>query len=224
MRLKTESYRSHAFRPLSLYREELEEVLEFVKNTCATVEVSDEKRVYDSLEEMEGRVGKKLRYLSITGRKPSVYVELGAPKSQYGWRHDHNRIFVWEPETTETLFFKARDLLRSRQRILSYIVNWPVFAFVSTSLIYVGAYGLGDTRFFPAHRIVEKAVLIFSCASLLLLMYLWRGRSYLSLEYRSKRQSFLERNGDKIWMLIIGAIIGIAGTIAARVLAGLVGK
>ena len=111
MRLKTESSHYHSFRPLKLYREELEEVFELVKNTCTSVEVSDEKRVYDSLEELGDRVGKKLRDLQIRGHDPYITVQLGAETLKWGLRKDYNRIFTTDGEKAETLFFKVRDLL-----------------------------------------------------------------------------------------------------------------
>ncbi|MGO9275807.1 MAG: hypothetical protein ACLQOO_37125 [Terriglobia bacterium] len=40
---------SHTFRPLRLYREDLDRVLEILSGRCNEINISDESHVYDSL-------------------------------------------------------------------------------------------------------------------------------------------------------------------------------
>ena len=68
---------SHTFRPLRLYREDLDRVLEILSGRCNEINISDESHVYDSLEEMKSSQGPKVPLLKIDARNPHVSLSLG---------------------------------------------------------------------------------------------------------------------------------------------------
>jgi hypothetical protein len=196
--------RFQSFGPLKLYREEIDELVTLFKNSCERVDLADEKYEYDSLEEMENRLGKNTHYLSISGYKPYASVEVGAKEIVKWGRKDQNFIFAGEDDKAQVLFLKAQDILRDHKRwILSRIFNWPMFLLVSAVDYALGLLPLLHVHLFP--RIGSSVVILFLAYFVFWIYFQARGKSYLSLESRNKQQSFLARNRDAILLLLLGA-------------------
>ena len=209
VKAKKPGYRSQLFGPLKLYREEIEELVTLFTNSCERgVELADEKYVFDSLEEMENRLGKNISYLSISGRDPYTTVEVGAKKIGKWGRKDQNYIYAGEEDKAQVLFLKTRDILQDHKRwILSRIFSWPIVILVSAVDYAFALPPLLHVHLFPsigATLRISVAVL-FMAYFAFLTYFLAYGKSYLSLESRNKRQSFLVRNRDAILLLLLGA-------------------
>ena len=116
MKAKTES-RSHSFGQVNLHREEIEEILAVFTKACGMVELSDEKHVYDSLDEMEHRLGKTITQLEIHGYTPYLSLSLGQERIWKWFHHDENRLYAdgSPPRGPETAFFKVREIVSQHQ-------------------------------------------------------------------------------------------------------------
>jgi hypothetical protein len=206
---KKTGYRTQLFGPLKLYREEIEELVTLFKNSCERVELADEKYVYDSLEEMGNRLGKNIVSLAISGVRPYASVEVGAKKVIKWGRRDQNYIYADEEDKAQILFLKARDILLDHKRwILPRIFNWPIWYLVTVINYAFALPPLFHRHLFPSPGVILRgsvfgSVLTYYC--FFGYFQFFRGMSYLSLESRTKQQSFLARNRDAILLLLLGA-------------------
>jgi hypothetical protein len=210
---------SRSFAPVKLNREEIEEILTLFTNACRTVELSDEKHVYDSLDEMDNRLGKTLSHLVVTGDTPYMVLTLGTEKLM-GWvRQDENRLYAEQNVNAEAPFLRVRDMVLQRQRkflrfVFSYLFFFCLIAGDSVfSWLKHSYFHLSPTTNEIAGRI---DTILFTGYVLTWAYFYSRGMSRLSLAPRSRRQSFWERNNDNLAMILIGAVIGIFGTLVGE--------
>jgi hypothetical protein len=121
---QTSYYQS--FRPLKLHREDVDEVLSMLTQAGCKITLSDDAKVYDSLDEMRSYAGTKVKALHIKGSQPSASLSFGGHRLNWLYWADENNAYVENsrPEN-EWLFLKIRDFLRARQRILPKLINVP---------------------------------------------------------------------------------------------------
>jgi hypothetical protein len=203
---------------LKLYREDLDKFLSLFRDQCQQVTFGDEEHLYESLDEMEGRTSASLRCFVIQGLIPHVEVVI---RGSYTVRLAVQRstLFVVERNPqTDLLFLSVKDFLHSRQWfwgivlrkvILTIgIIATTVCVFSSKSLL-----GMNSGR----NDLVYTLAFLFSFGVLIIGVLIGTKQvSHIRLHLRSKSQSFWERNGNSIAMMIIGAAIGVVGTLVTE--------
>jgi len=206
------------FGPIKLHREEIEEIIAVFTNACGTVELSDEKHVYDSLDEMDNRLGKTFSRLVITGSSPYMSLALGTKKLTWWVRQDDDHLYAEEGEKAAAPFLRVQDMVLQHESVLRFFFNYAFFV-----CIFALDWALPWVRHSYFHlsaatnEIAWRAqMILFGGYFLAWTYFINRGISRLSLTPRSKRQSFWERNGDNLAMILLGAVIGIIGTLAAE--------
>jgi len=214
-------HKSHTFAPVTLYREEIEELLSLVSGLCEHIELSDEKNVYDSLDEMEDRLGNRFHYLQIQGTKPYANIALGTEPFSKWLRHDDNHVYVHEAidgGDGELLLSRVQNFVSQHQRRVQYFFNYPVFLLVILIDATILWLRHSHLHLSPAmNEIVSVTDETLFFGYLLVFTYFnFRGKSRISFVRRNKRQSFLQRNSDNLMMVVIGAAIGIFGTLATE--------
>jgi len=205
----------YIFRPLRLYREDIDEVRGMLEKRCGQITISDESYIYNSLDEMKSRRGPRVHLLKLGAKNPYVSLSLGARKISRLYRDDSNSLYVSDGSNeNEYLFLKVRDYLRTREAQLPRFVNFwgillvgllvlPLNHLISHSHISALSRSIGAT-------IVFCSLILYD---LLFFVYASKGFSIVSLEPRKGHPSFWARNRDELVRTIIAAIIGGAITL-----------
>jgi hypothetical protein len=202
--------------PLKLYREDLDKLLSLFKEHCQQVTFGDDEHLYDSLDEMEGRTPTSLKCFLIQGVVPHAEIVIrGSHKTRLSVQR--STLFVVERNSkSDLLFLSVKDFLLTRKS------KWRIF--LRQAAIIAGAVGIAACVFTKAllhsHDTGELGydLVFLGSFGLLLLGLLVNAKqaSYITLRLRSKSQSFWERNGNSIIMVLIGTVIGIVGTLVTE--------
>jgi hypothetical protein len=216
MKVKSEGY-YHAFGPVKLYREELDEIVSLINAACESVELSAGKYIFDSLDEMATKLGKQFHQLHIEGRTPYISVRLGTHYF-FSWaRRDRN--LVSTTDDGQGLFFLVKNVISSHERnVLRRLFSFPVYFLVLTIDILFSLF-----RHFYLHlssgtnHVVRvTAAIPYYCYLVCFGYCLIRGASFVTLKSRYADDTFIRRNLDKFATLIFGAILGVLGTLVAE--------
>jgi len=210
-------------QPLKMYLEEIEELVALFHKKCAKVTISDKQYSYESLSDLKAHVP-KMGELDIQGENPGLHLLLNhAEETIKG--NPQTRIVINELRTEEisdeadALFREVKDFLTEHEQPR-----------VRKLLLVLAIVPAGGVIWFATHiykyRENVSALGLVACISgfaLLLIMSL-NSPFQLTLESKLDSQSFWAVNKDKIWLLIIGAIVGIASTLVTQFLSRLIAK
>ena len=217
MKLKSHD-RYYSFGPVKLYREEIDEIVSLVGKTCEEVELSTDKHVFDSLDEMAQRLGKQFHQLHITGRRPYISISLGTTYFMKWARRDKNNVYVGDAEA-EAPFFHVKEMISPNERkFLRRFFSFPAyFLIVTIDLLFSVA------RHLYLHLSPGSALSLRVSQGMLYYGYLlffgyffFRGQSYITLKPRTADDSFLERNMDGVAKIFIGAVLGVFATLVGE--------
>ena len=75
MRLKVTA-KSTAISPVNLYWEDFSKLVALFRSYCETVEISDDKAIYESLDEAAGKTDAKITNIDIFGKNPNIRLSL----------------------------------------------------------------------------------------------------------------------------------------------------
>lgn len=188
--------------PVKLYREEIERICDLLRGNGKSITISDDEFIYDSLDEMEERRGKRIYSIHIKGYEPYVHVSLGKERINRFLSSDKNTIYV-NGEEGQGTYFQIHELLRRHINPLHYIFNWKVFW--TLVVIELGSHFMSDARGATIHHFVVFIVLVYFVAWFYLST---SGLTYLSLEKRHIQRSFFIKNAGDIAKIGFGAILG----------------
>ncbi|HXC42622.1 MAG TPA: hypothetical protein VNY51_03755 [Candidatus Dormibacteraeota bacterium] len=199
--------------PLKLYREDLDKLLSLFLEHCQNVTFGDEGHNYETLDEMEGQSPASLSCFIVQGLLPHAEIVI---RGSHATRLNVQRstLFVVERNPkSDLLFLSVKDFLLNRKSKLRI--------FFRQAAIIAGVIGIAACVFTKAlshsHGTSELGydLAFLGSFGLLLLGLLVNTKqvSYITLRLRSKSQSFWERNGDSIGMMVIGVVVGALGTL-----------
>jgi len=198
--------------PLKLYREDLDKLLSLFREHCQNVTFGDEGHNFDTLDEMESKGPASLSCFLVQGLLPHAEIVV---RGSHTTRLNVQRstLFVVEQNPkADLLFLSVKDFLLTRKSKLRI--------FFRKAAIIVGSIGLAVCFFAKAllhsHGASDLGYDLAFLSSfgvfILGLVENMKQVSYITLRLRSKSQSFWERNGNSIIMLLIGTLIGIVGS------------
>jgi hypothetical protein len=179
---------------MKLYREDLEKIVGVFKQHCQNVTVGDEENVYDSMDEMAEHASHRPRCFTVTGAIPHAELVI---RGNYLQRLGVHRSTLWTMQKdaqSDAVFLATREFLISRrQRLVIALRNGILF--VASVLILACLF----SKTFTGHRFgtdLEYNIAVLLCVALFAMgIYIHcRQPSVISLNFRSKRQSFWERN------------------------------
>jgi hypothetical protein len=205
------------FRALELHREDLDLLIHIFRENSHNVRISDRQNEYDTLEEMQDKVGKTVGYLEIRSFGPDVRLGFG---SGFKVVNDLRTVDVNDP-AGESLFLKISDLLEPKQR--STIDLLPILPMMLAAGGLAGAvYSAKFHQPVPEpHSAVLPLVVGFGIgiaawlSSNLLSSSSSKNRIYLTK--RSESPTYWERAGDDlIGRLVTGLLALIVGYILGR--------
>jgi hypothetical protein len=201
-----------------MYREDLDQLLALFQKGCARVTISDNTNRYESLDEMKEHVGAKIKNLDIQGEEPGVHFLLNRSGVVYAGTTPQLSVFN-ELRTEEiadhadALFFKVRDFLVAHERpyvripfaVLGGIacIACVVFLLNIEALKQHGqSIGTLNTELMVFVGVIIGSALMAPLMS-----------NCISLETKRNSRSFWAVNREKIFLLIVGGIIGSLFTI-----------
>ncbi len=105
--------RDYSARPVKVFRDELELIIEILSPTCEEIKIESGEFEYDSLEELKRHAGNEIKELSIRGHRPSLYVHMR--RLPFGTN-------IWTPDigSTEGAFLRIKDILSQHKRIIGF--------------------------------------------------------------------------------------------------------
>lgn len=198
--------RLYTFLPsLVLYRDDLEGVVSILMEHCKRVEIEDNEFLYDGLDELVAKRGKRIESLTIAGRDP--YVSVGLKKELPAIHLSTSN----ESEQSEAAYSRLKLFLLERRTITSKIVH-PLVAFIFLMIML----------FVPAETIPSREIRWLILATLTAgFLYSLAHRSgilySISLTKRSHDETFWSRNRDDLFKIVITALVtGLLTWIIAR--------
>jgi hypothetical protein len=202
---------------VKLYREDLDEILSLFHHYCETVTISDADSEYESLDELKQHVGSRVRNIEIAGTKPNVTLTIMGSSML---RHLSEGLVLTPEETdkADLLFSRAKEFLLRRKRLLARLATIPAIVVVCLAITFVAF-------LIYRHDPTTQGGTIISVLLLMAPVAFISGATrsgafrYVTLDSKTTASSFWKRNGDRIWMLLIGSGIGIFGTLLAQWLA-----
>jgi hypothetical protein len=192
MRKRT-STRTETYGSVVLYRDDFTELLDLLNSYVFSVTLSDEEYEYENLDELQNKRGEVIRHVQVTGHGSESTLILEIPSTARGAR--------LEVIHSDEAFLNIQDFVKKHRRI--------ALAYLLATLSVFATINLIATMLFTKRlrwSLPSAALLLIS----VILLRGWYGGLYsrIYLTNRHQVKSFWARNKDKIWLLLIGAIIG----------------
>jgi hypothetical protein len=222
MQKKNSSY-FEKFMPVTLYLDDLEEIIGYLKNVADNIFIETDEYEYKSLDELLSNTDCETIYdleLASGDQKVNILTKITL-------NLETNRILLYRSDNEERLrggFEKIKDVLKERERTyLRYLlIPWSVNA----TLIGLGLFVMKFWFYLPPF-VSPIAIFIMLVGCIGLVWYLVREKnkySIIVLKRRSNQISFWKRYKDQIWLLVIGAIVGSVVTIITTYVSNLLSK
>jgi hypothetical protein len=197
--------RQEIFWSVSLNRDDLEHIIALMRQSCQEVVVSDKTHEYDTLDEVLETAGPHPKELNILGVRPHVDLDLrrGGSKITYAEVGDKRD----GPERPgEDLFFRIKDFLSRRKH---FMAKAPGVFLIPIALLGGLACIVESQKYAPQSYIaIALAIvgisLIFGGGAIATFV---KGVARLSVAQEGTESNFWSRNKDKIFMLLVGALI-----------------
>jgi hypothetical protein len=196
---KQKSYR-RSYGPVVLWLDDLTEIVAVLMERSKKVQISTEDYRFGTVDELKEHVGSQTQFaLEIDCHEPYVLIDFDRNSAT---------LYVSAGDQAAHLFNEIDGIIARRQRRFRLLYSWPLLMMASAGTI-VADYFLffGPPEVEPYVRFILPFLAICIIGPLLIR---WNRVSVIKLQRRSDAPSFLERNKDKVLMLIIGALITLA--------------
>jgi hypothetical protein len=210
---KQSSYRDRPrqrFPAIALYRDDLNDIVAILKKRGLQIKFSDSDFEYESLDEFAENQGDVIRSLAISGFK-----EASANSIDFEFKKEGIRIRSDKEDDLVASWQEIKALLEKRipwyARFLK-VERW-LWAFLFLALLGHEHVSAIATDSAPGY-LFSVAIMISGYVTIYSLIHRSKN-SHICLKRRHQVLSFWEKNGEKMLMLIIGAVIGavVKGTV-----------
>jgi len=187
--------------PVTLYIDDISEILEKMEHVCKEIKLGDEKYKYESLEELKKHRGNKVKEIEICGYYPFLTLEIG----KYV-----NISTSGETEAVIGLWYSLKDYLKRKSPWYSKILtagSWGISSLLLLSLLPLVLIT------FPKIKEPYFNVMAISGFFYILSFLVRLKGSTIYLERKHQISNFWGRNRDKIIMLLIGSILTLLGAL-----------
>ena len=185
------------FPSVTLYREDIDEILALFTGSCSNVKITDNDYAYSNFDEVKSRLGQHTGRLAIETDSPTLSFSIGLGQTilQHGGS-----------DAVILAYTKIKQLLRARRRPILYgFFNFYVLLIAIAVVLGLGIkHGGGPVP-------VIFALPIGAVMFVMVLGTFMNHAGILSkivLVNRSEQQGFWATNKDKIWLMLLAAIIG----------------
>lgn len=190
----------------SLFKDDFEQILEVLRESCGETEISDGDYLYESLQELQEKKGDVVRRLSLSGIHPHVLVTIK--------RYDFpglQLLAIGQNGAAEAAYLKIKQILHGRRKAIGYIFNPFLWIFILFVSIFTSPYG--GKALFAAPPVSVFFVVLSAW------IYMG-GLSTVTLLSRHQSRSFWTRNKDTLLIGLLSAIVGaVIGSLATWFLA-----
>jgi hypothetical protein len=214
--------KSAQFGILTMYREDLDQLVALFQQSCTRVTISDATNRYSSLDEMKDTIGSSVRYLDIQGTEPGLHFVLNQVEEIKGTpptRHIFTELRTEETtDAADVLFYRVREFLAAHEKPR---VRWPfavlsIILFISLILLMKRSQEvIGGQQVLHASAgwIINAVLLFVSIVSAMWVM------TYVTLARKIDSPSFWARNRETFEkQVVVSVISGIVGYLLGRFL------
>lgn len=198
-------------RGIRIYRDDIEEITQKMSQYFKHAIITDSTYQYDSIDDLVKHRGINPTNIEIEGslenRNETISIKFeGETASLFYFKHD-----IRVESKTTALWYTLRDLIKARKR-WDYRVTNP---WLWGSATFIAAYfDSGLLRAINVVQIPSWVHITVICLFLLWGISLAHRKLNFGLILRRKHERwFFQRNVDQIWLLIVGALLGIVGTL-----------
>lgn len=192
-----------------LYRHDVESIFDIIKNANLSLTIGDSAFTYDSLDELKTEKGSKITQLEIKGSQTGDYavggitLKLSNRKEAYLSMHGRTPVL-------ETCWYRLRDLMAARRRWYQNLLNpWTAWLFVIAAGILGAILNATTSLRLDVANLISYG---FAFTFWLCTFYWTRNYSVVLLDRHHEHETFWKRNGDKVILLVAGALIGAVAT------------
>jgi hypothetical protein len=186
-----------SFPSVSLYREDIDELVELFTSSCAHVKITDNDYEYSTLDEVKSKRGQQTGRLAIEAESPTLSFSIGVGQTVLVHGGSDEAILPYT---------KIQQLLRSRRRAVLYVFfNFYTLLIAIAIVIGLGIkHGGGPIPLIIALPIMAVMIVLIGGT----LLNQSGVFSKIVLVNHLDRQGFWAANKDKIWLVLLAAIIG----------------
>ena len=203
MHRKLEQHHRDSFSGIKLWLEDIEHIISILVGAGFKIEISDNKHIYDSLDEYIEKNGHTPEVLIIEAHlsdpRGSITFELDEPKS-----YSKERITISSygdsPHITGT-WHECKEYIKSKKYSYTQANLWyvPIFIFLATSIGYI----LTNNQ---EVRLLFSALFVASLFWPSIQFSLINSKPIVLL--RKRHGNFFSRKKDDLIMLAIGSVLG----------------
>ncbi|MCG8094133.1 MAG: hypothetical protein JAZ17_11000 [Candidatus Thiodiazotropha endolucinida] len=198
----------HRFPPTILYRTDINQIVEMMSDRGLDVKISDEDYEYESLDEVQEQKGNRVYKLNIDADKDnSIY------KSMYLLiEKDGITLQSHKDDHLIPLWYEIKELISKRTPWYARFMS--PFGWASAAFVWL-LFGPKADEISNLQQSMALAWLVVLTLFLLVSFfssYYRRTNRGIYLQKQHEVLGFWQRNGDKIFMLAIGTVLGVAGT------------
>ena len=193
---------------MRLYLDDIELIQSVFQENDYTIQIADKEFQFDSLDELVNKRGITPSYFEFHGTEnnnhlsPSVYITF---ENKRIYMHSH----AYGQNNSKVVFTRIKDIFESHVSKIYKILNpWIYFPFLIILLIpYVSALTKDKEKAFSESTGLLSLIVVFFVAFFISGCY--REIRHQVVLRRRHQGGFWKQNVDKIFLLILGALIGI---------------
>lgn len=193
-----------------LYLEDIEEIIDKLNQKSLEVKISDNKNIYDNINELIEQKGTNPTSLLIEGKGElfhSISVRIGK---------NYIDINAIGSESIYLCGMQLNDFIKNKKNwLLSLLHTQFLLASSMISAILLGLLIDRKTGLLPYDWLVWLPIVLYSLLIIgVTFKYFWTNLELV----REHQYGFLKRNSDSIYLMIIGAVLGSLLTILTQYL------
>lgn len=206
----------HRFPTVRRYRADLEDILEISKTRGFNVRISDDDYEYETLDELREQRGDRVLkvVLNVSPDNSSysaVSIEIEKDGVTVRSQRDDNLVSLWH---------EIKDLLAKRVPWYARLMSPLGWALIASVWLWNGPKRHELSTFPPFLISIWFAFLFFSVSMSIFSFWYQRTNRGVYLLREHEVLGFWDRYGEKISMIVLGAVLGVLGKIAMDFIAG----
>jgi hypothetical protein len=216
-RKETYARLTHEFSTVSIYRTDLDEILEISKTRGFYVKISDENYEYESIEELQNKQGNRILnlHLAICEEDPATD-EIARIRANVEVIIKKNGVTITSPKKDNhvPIWQEIKDIIIKRESWYTKFMSPLGWSWMAITLLWI------SPRKNELHDLQHSEIFIwFGCFFFLISMMIFsffyqRINRGVYLQHKHEIIGFWERYGEKMVMMGLGSILTILGKIA----------
>lgn len=190
------------FPATPLYLGDIERLIRVGTDRGLSVTISDSTDEYENLDDLIENRGKRVKNLSLAFAGESKYnainLEIGESKISLRAPKDDKLLPAWH---------EMKSLIENRAPVQARYMKPTLWFFVEMGMLGV----LSQSNWPPSGSLIRIAMLLFPFVMGFYSAYYIRISGGVYLQRQHEVEGFWDRNADKIYLLVIGAVLGAVG-------------